>query len=256
MAFTKGTYGYLQYRIADELGDRQTLLQYLGDSGLNPANSPGFSTYGGYIQDAVQSAIAEWEGERFWFNELLIPTIQGGSSVWNTAAGQEFYNESTAPSALVTPSLSDVAKIDKMWVLINGNRWPLEFRTDQIIVDTSLNPLVQGMPADVAWVGGFLQFYPIPDNAYQLGMFGTKRFSALSALIDTNAWTTWGFDLIRCTAKMFIARDYLHNQAIASENELAIYGDSANPKSRGYLGQLKRETNRRKGQGKIRPTSF
>lgn len=250
--FTLGTYGYLQYRIADELGDRQALLAYLDDSGLtNPAL--GFTTYGGYIQDAIFTAIAKWERERFYFNELLIETqLNQPSYPWSTIAGQEYYTDLDWSE----PALSSVAKIDKMWVLINANRYSITPRVFQYMADTSVNPSVKGFPTDFSWASQKGRFYPIPDNNYPIGVLGTKRLPALNLTSDQNAWTQDAFDLIRCEAKGAIARDFLHNDSMFQECQRAIYGEPGDMRQRGYLSALKREAMRIKGSGGIRPTHF
>lgn len=70
-------YGLLQKQIADECGDNQGLLAPLSaDSGLL---SP--------IQNAIQSAIAKWEREPFYFNGFRLKCE--AASAFKLTAGQE-----------------------------------------------------------------------------------------------------------------------------------------------------------------------
>src|SRR5574337_1613473 len=120
MTISYGTYGQLKYQIADEMEDRQSWLSYFADS-QQPASAPG-----GYIQNAIRQAIAKWERERFYFNELVQETLPGQASYpWMTQQGQEYYSATSAPVAWSNPSLAQIAKIDKMWVFINGERYAI-----------------------------------------------------------------------------------------------------------------------------------
>lgn len=226
------TYQQLQQQIADELGDRQDLLAPLSDSGLSL--SP--------IQNAIQSAIAKWEREPFYFNELY------GQNLFNTVAGQEFYGVNDNGVIAASPDLI------RLHVLIGNNRYPLYVRTWQYLEDTSVNPNVTGQPIDYAYFAEQLRFYPIPDNSYPITVSGTQRFAALAAGTDTNAWTQDAFDLIRSEAKLILAREVLYDDELAARMDIAIYGGRARGQ-RGYLAALKAEGTRR-GKSRITPSFF
>lgn len=240
-----GTYGQMQKQIADELGDRSDLLTPLSDSGLTL--SP--------IQNAIQSAIALWERERFYFNELLIETFLNQPSYpFQTSPGQEYYGASTTPSSYA--AIPTIAKIDKIWTLINSNRYTMTPRVFQYMADTSVNPVVTGYPVDYAYANQQLRFYPIPDGTYPIGLLGTQRLSALADDDDANAWTEDAWDLIRTQAKLVLAQEVLYDANIAASMKVAIYGDPSNLKARGYLSALQGESTRRRGLGRIRPSHF
>lgn len=224
-------------QIADELGDRQDLLTPLADSNLSL--SP--------IKNAIQSAIAKWEREPFYFNSVYDTPA---TPFFTTVAGQEFYTVDDASEIATSPDLL------KLHVLINANRYPLEPRTWQYLEDTSVNPAVTGFPFDYAYFAEQLRFYPIPDGAYPITRSGTKRLSALVEDSDANAWTQDAYDLIRSEAKLILALETLHDDAMAARTRVAIYGDPSEPRSRGYLAALKGETTRRQARGRIRPTYF
>src|SRR5258706_15369132 len=96
----RATYGQLQRGIVDELGDRTALLVPLGDEALLTL-SP--------IQNAIQSAVAKWEREPFYFLEVY-------STLFTTVAGQEFYTTSDAAAIATAPNIAT------MRVLVNANR--------------------------------------------------------------------------------------------------------------------------------------
>lgn len=240
-----GNYGQMAYQIADELGDRQDLLFPLADEAGTPLAL-------GPIPSAIQSAIALWERERFYFNEILVDFNAQGipTSPWYTVQGQEYYDSSDYAG------IPTIAKFDKLWVLINANRYTLTPRTFEYMADTSVNPAVIAYPVDYAYSGLKVKMYPIPDGHYPMGFLGTQRFPTLTQGADSNAWTQDAYDLIRCQAKLYVASETLHNAAIRDECVKAIYGDPSVLGSRGYLSALKGETTRRRGGGGMKPTYF
>jgi hypothetical protein len=217
------TYQDLQNRIADELGDRTDLASQ--------------------IQLAIQTAIAKWERDRFYFNELRAPNL------FSTAAGQEFY------SATDNPNIGAMARLDSVTVLVSGNRYTLTARTEKYLEDVSVNPSVTGQPVDYAYFGEQLRLYPIPDNAYPITLSGTQRFAPLVNPGDSNAWTLDAEALIRCEAKIDLYENTLQEPALADRMRILIYGNPMNPNERGYLAALRGETARRT-TGRIRPTYF
>src|SRR5712672_1259731 len=112
----------LQKQIADELGDRQDLMTPLSDSGV--PLSP--------IQNAIQSAIAKWEREPFYFNEAYTVPL------FTTVIGQELY---TVNDAVTIENSPDIVKLH---ILISGNRFHLERRSWAYIEDISMNPNNRG----------------------------------------------------------------------------------------------------------------
>lgn len=237
------TYGVMQSQIADELGDRQELNEPLADSGL--ALSP--------IQNAIQSAIAFWERQPFYFNDLVLQTPLAapvGGYQWRTANNQEYY------TATDYAGITTMPKIRKLWVLVNSNRYALNERTAQYLDEISVNPATTGEPVDYAYSGLMVRMYPIPNGAYPVGVEATQRAAALVNVADTNYWTQDGYDLTKSMAKLILAREVLFDAEIAAAMTVAVYGDPNSPEIRGYLWAVQAETTRRKGRGRIRPTHF
>jgi hypothetical protein len=224
----------LQRAVADELGDRQDLLAPLSDSNLTL--SP--------IKNAIQSAIARWEREPFYFNEAYTVPL------FTTVLGQEFYTTADAPAIATTP------EIDLLHVLVNANRYPLTARSWAYLDQVSVNPNVTGEPVEWAYFAAQIRLYPIPDNAYPVRATRTSRFTGLSADTDANVWTEDAYDLVRSEAKLILAREVLFDDTLVARMEMAIYGNPSNPRERGYLYDLKAETTRRTAKSRIKPTYF
>ena len=227
------TYGELQARIADELGDRQDLLAPLSDSSLT--TSP--------IKNAIASAIAKWEREPFYFTEVY------AQNLFNTVTGQEIYDSSAAQMIATSPN------IIKLHILVNSQRYPMQVRTWQYIEDTSVNPHTTGWPFDYAYMAEQLRFYPVPNGNYPITISGLQRLLPLTADADSNGWTQDGYDLIRSEAKLILAEETLMDDELAGRMRAAIYGNPQNPRERGYLMALKSETARR-AHSRIRPSHF
>lgn len=222
----------LQRQVADELGNRTDLLAPLPDSGL--VLSP--------VQNAIQSAIAKWEREPFWFNELY------SQGAFNTVAGQEFYTVADVP-AFVT-----LTRIPSVRVTVNNNRYTLTARTWQYLEDIAANPQEQtSLPFDYAYFAQTMRIYPIPSEAVPVTLMANTRLDPLVNDGDANAWTEDGYDLIRSEAKLMLSRDVLQDDDMEQRAMRAIYGGNG---TRGYLADLKAESSRRTGQGHIRPSNF
>ncbi|HVZ18165.1 MAG TPA: hypothetical protein VG897_13665, partial [Terriglobales bacterium] len=122
MAITSN-YKALQYAIADDLGDRTDLLTPLAD--IPGIDSP--------IVRGIQSAIAKWETENFYFNRYRADTpLAGPVQAFTTKVGQEFYGVAD------WPTLPKLVAIKKLWVLISSNRYTLNPRTPQYLDDISV----------------------------------------------------------------------------------------------------------------------
>lgn len=240
------TYLVLQQQVADELGDRQDLLTPLADSSL--ALSP--------IQNAIQTAIAKWEREPFYFNEYYADAVAHPTWTFTTVSGTEFYTTSGDAAGTQTGNLlANSPYLARIHVTVSNNRYMLTSRTWAYIENISTNPSTIGQPVDYAYFGETLRLYPIPDGAYPVSLTSIPRFAALSADADTNCWTTDAYDLIRSEAKLILANEVLMDNDLAARMGVAIYGNPANPRDRGYLYALKAESMRR-AKSRITPSFF
>jgi hypothetical protein len=217
------TFGDLANRIADELGARTDLL--VASTGLT--DSP--------IQLAILDAVSYWANERFYFNEYRT------AGAFSTVAGQEFYTSAD------WADIATILHIDKLSVLISGNRYFMVPRTEEYLEDISINPSWRGQPVDYAYYNFQLRFYPIPDNAYPVNVLGTKYFAALSGASDTNVWTTTAEPMIRATAKMYLYRDTLQDDARAQAMAQAMQFE---------YSSLKGGTFKKAAGTRMKPTMF
>lgn len=207
------SYGDMQVRIADEIVRSDLTSQ---------------------IQNAIQTAIKQYERIPFYFNQLR------QEAAFSTAQGQEFYtvNDSVLIAAMIT--------LNRVTVTVSGNRYSLNPRTPEYLEDTSVNPIVFGQPVDYAYFAEQLRFYPIPDNTYSVALSGIYRLFTLSNPTDSNPWTSDAELLIRARAKYELAVHVTRDADMAAAMK-AVEIDA--------LSDLKGETLRRTPR-RIRPTYF
>lgn len=196
---------------------------------------------------AIQDAIAQFERESFWFNDMrTFGAVTGSLSDLQTVQAKEFY------SAQDLQTLVNMPHIRQIQVLAFNNRYTLNERTQQWIADQSISTTWQGLPTDWCWNSGALQLYPVPDGGYPLIITGTIRFPGLVNNSDFNCWTNDAEWLIRSEAKRLLFTNIIRDADQAMAIEMEVYG---NPRTgrQGALQQLRRETMRRAGgTGRLR----
>jgi hypothetical protein len=183
---------------------------------------------------AITDAIAIHERERFWFNESRDLTF-------STVDGQRIY---TTADATWIP---DVITIDAIFVSVSGK--PVELiRCEpaylELLNETTPN---EGIPTHWAYFGKSIWLDPVPNAVYTVRALAHYRLAALADDSESNAWTTEAEQLIRKTAKLLLATD--------------VTGDASDvvtfsPILRLHLDELRAETSRRSGLGRIVPTQF
>lgn len=187
-----------------------------------------------FIANAISDAIAEYEQDRFWFNESRDKTF-------STVATQRIYTSSDASW------IADIIEIDALFVTVGGvnrclGRIPPE--EAELLADNSAGV---GAPYSWSYYNKNIYLYPIPDDAYTIRALGHVRLTALANDGDSNAWTTEAERLIRRRAKALLFAEVINdaNQGIAQ----SILADQE-------LERLKQESSRRRSSGKIVPTEF
>lgn len=217
------TYGSMQNRIADELGGRTDLL----------TPSTGMTT--APIPLAIQDAIKFYDNERFYFNEYRT------AGAFTTVLGQEFYTSSD------WADIATITHIDKMSILISGNRFWMWGKTAQELEDISMNTSWVGQPVLYSYYNEQIRLYPIPDNAYPVNVLATKTFAELVNSSDTNPWVNDAEAMIRGRAKYYLFRDTLQDVASA-----AIAAKAADEEYK----SLKGETFKRGATWRTKATQF
>ncbi len=213
----------MQNRIADELGGRTDLLA----PSPNLAYSP--------IQYAIWDAISYWQNDRYWFNEYRV------TGAFSTVVGQEFYTSAD------WADIATIQHIDKLSILISQNRYFMVGRTEQFMEDISMNRQWTGQPVDYSYYNFQLRFYPIPNGVYPVNVLGTRMADPLVDDSDTNIWTEEGEQLIRATAKWFLYRDTILDDAKAASMERSAGQQSSN---------MKAATFKKSATLKFQPTQF
>jgi hypothetical protein len=196
--------------------------------------------------DAIRNAIAQYERESFWFNDMRTFGTTGSAASFNTTRSKEFY------SADDLATLGNWPHIRTMMVLAFGNRYPLRERTQAWMDDASISPNWNGLPTDWCWIGQSIRIYPIPNMTYPLIVTGTIRFPQVVADTDTSPFLNEGERLTRSEAKRILYREITRDSAQADVMELEVMGDPRTGRQ-GALGMLRRESMRRAGgPGKLR----
>jgi hypothetical protein len=197
-----GDYQTMYGRIGDEIQDATALLPQ--------------------IQRAIQDAIAQYETNRFYFNQTI--------GTFNTVANQEYYG------AAALADIPLLIEVDSLLVGISGSKSALQAE-DFRQMDRVQNGVWKGPPRTFSYYNQQLRLFPIPDAVYPLTMSYHRRLPPLVAPTDTNAWMTDGEMLIRQTAKGILALDVLQEANIAQGAQ--ILADKA-------LSRLQLETRKRR----------
>lgn len=203
------TYGTMQDRIADEINRSDLTTQ---------------------IQRAIQSAIAHYEAEKFWFNEAATD-----------------YSLSSSVATLSVPSgwveIDDITYTDA-----GGNQYRLNRRSYDWYreVQTGTSSEV-GEVTDYSIFADAFYLYPTPNANRVVTISGTKQLSTLSSTTDSNAWMTNGEELIRQRAKWYLWTDVVvepERAALASSAEMRAYE------------RIKRQSGHKLFSGRVKPTHF
>ena len=165
------------------------------------------------INAAIQSAIAHYQRQRFYFNESRAETF-------STVASQEYY------AAAANANIPNLSAIDELTITVNSDRYPLRPQTWEYMETIASTATATGQPGDYCYYAQQIRLYPIPDAVYTVRITGLVRFAALSADGDTNAWMTDAEELIRARAKWDIGANVIYAPevtAAAGEMESVAY---------------------------------
>ncbi len=195
------------------------------------------------IASAIQDAIKQWEGERFWFNEKRFRL--------DTVAGTEEYSipadlTNTDASALSTGE--DLLELDDVKILDDNEIYQLQQRSEQWLNNWQA-PASQytGTPDYYGVFANKIRIGPIPDAVYQITISGLAKLATVSDDADTNAWTNEAEFLIR-------------HQALANLYRFPLRdGDGfamANGAIADAVSALKRKTGSKLNRGRIRAWGY
>lgn len=186
------------------------------------------------IAAAITSAIAFYEGRRFWWNET--------TANLTTSASQEWY--SSADFA----DMPYIAEFDSVRLTVSGRPYPLIRRTYEEIEWLSAGTATNGDPTDYVYYAQQLRLYPVPNQARVLSLSYVKKLTALSSDSDTNAWTTEAEELIRTHAKVDLLENIIRSADAFQE------ADRLRRREAEILGRLDQETAQRVSSRGIVPS--
>lgn len=173
------------------------------------------------IADAIDTAIAAYQTEHFYFNESRDLTF-------NTVASQFKYGASD------NADLANVLRIDYAFVVVGGSPYRLLWRDIRDVESINLWPLFTGQPLNYTWFAQKFFISPIPSDIWQIRLGAYLIQAAPSDDIeDDNVWMNDAERLIRCRAK---AELYAH--VIKKSDQAELYAQLAADAK----GQLDRRT--------------
>lgn len=208
------------------------------------AGAIGASGNGAAIRNAINTAISEYQKQRFRFSDIN----PGVPTTFLTVAGQSVYSISD------NPNIASIYFIDYLNIVLGNTLQELDRETPE---QQHLNIQLftqSGFPSSYAYEGNSVILYPVPDQVYTLYL-GGHILVAAPAADDTqsNPWMTSAELLIRSRAKYEIATHVTRNPTMA----LAM---SPDPQENGQAYRawksLKSEGNKITGRSKVRPMRF
>lgn len=184
------------------------------------------------IASAVSDAIAHYEASRFWFN-------QSRSLTFSTVAGQMDYTVSDLAD------ISTLIGINAMFCIDGTQTIPMDWYEPgdfELLTTTT-----QGRPDLFTYTDSSIRLWPKPIKAYTMRLHCHYRLSDLSGDSDSNAWTTYAEQLIRCHAKLLLYANVLEDDQGAARMQGQVQA---------HKDKLDYETSRRLASGHINAAEF
>jgi len=181
------------------------------------------------IATAVLDAIQDHGAERFYFNDTSVYTF-------STVSGTDVY------AITAQDPIQEFIQIDNLRALLGS--WYDVRREDYDTVERLYSAPSSGQPLLYAVFGNSLRFYPLPNAAFPIRVFGHYRLIPLTADNQSNAWTNAAKNLIRYSVlkRLFMTP--------IRDAQQAQYFEAAEVRELEYL---RRETERRARRGQMEP---
>lgn len=211
---------------------------------------PDFPSTSQDIADAINTAIAEYQRERFRFSD----TIPNAPPTFNTVATRYIYTSSD------NANIGSVLKIDRVLITIGNTLQELARDpggATNVILYNQVNTM-NGQPSSYAYEGNQLLLAPIPDAVYTITL-GLFRLVAAPTADDeaNNPWMTEAELLIRSRAKYEIAVHRTRNATMAEAMSPFPPAPGQKPgASWAAWRAMKASTNRVMSKGRVRPVRF
>jgi len=190
---------------------------------------------------AISDAIANYQSERFWFNESR-------SITFTTVASTEYY---TALSGDVT-NAKDILKVDYAVITVGSNVSPLDWIEPLEAEDLSNDGSFTGEPYAYSFYNQQIRLYPIPNDAWTVRLAGHIKIAEPDADGDTgNVWMVEAERLIRSRAKRNLALDGVLTDKDISN--LSAFIQAQQVQEMDAFAQLKGRSGQMLGSGRIKP---
>ncbi len=181
----------------------------------------------GALDMCIQRAVDFHATSRFFFNETRVTSV--------TVANDQYV---TLPEGL--------RFIDQLSVTVGSNSYPLRMQSYEVIEVWNGYATTSGQPTDFSVSQNEVRLYPVPNTAYPLIFLGVADVTPPLDYDDgtsTNAWLTYGYDLIAARVRYLLYRDYFKddpqsNIALGAEQEA--------------LADLRMQASRQIGTGRMR----
>ncbi len=157
------------------------------------------------IASAIDSAIASYQHERWWFNEST-------EILFSTVAAQWAYGADD------DADLGNLQRIDYVQATVSDNTYPIYSMSPAEIDRKNTDADTDGQPLGYAYYEDKIWFYPIPDAAYSIRIGGVIARAAPASDAETgNVWMIEAEKLIRCRAKWELYQHVLMDQVKAAQ---------------------------------------
>lgn len=181
----------------------------------------------GALDMCIQRAIDFHATSRFFFNEARLTAV--------TVADNQYV---ALPAGL--------RFIDQLSVTVGSNSYPMRMQSYEVIETWNGYATSAGQPTDFSVSQGQVRLYPLPNTVYPLIFLGVSDVTPpldYDVPESTNAWLTYGYDLIAARVRYLLYRDYFKddnqaNIALGSEQEA--------------LADLRMQASRLLGTGRMR----
>lgn len=191
------------------------------------------------IAAAINTAIGKWQNSRFYFNERR-------STTFDTVASQPNYG--TADDA----DIPQFVRIDQAHITVSAQRYTLKRRNFLDMEPLFDGSAIGGQPYEFSYYNREIWLYPVPTDVWTIRVIGLLKIAAPASDGETdNPWMTEAYELIRSTAKAYLAIHKLRDPDLA-----AMMGDENSGAIANALTDLGLETALRVGTGIVRSTPF
>jgi len=143
-------------------------------------------------------------------------------------------------------------RIDQAHITVSAQRYTLKRRDFLDMEPLFDGSAIGGQPYEFSYYNREIWLYPVPTDVWTIRVIGLLKIAAPASDGETdNPWMTEAYELIRSTAKAYLAVHKLRDPDLA-----AMMGDENSGAIANALTDLGLETALRVGTGIVRSTPF